>query len=301
MSGRILVAGSINSDIILSFAELPKDDGTVIVDDLFEGAGGHGANCASAIAALGGKPSLLGRVGHDRRGLRLVRELELAGIDVAGIGIDRTLPTGRVIIPSSPDFRCMMMHRGANDGHSTWSDELARASASPYDAMVVMDPCAALLEQLPAFAHKNAINHRVWAPGGIWAASPQFHDVKAQFDLIIMNAAEYASAFGEKWSAQADLDIVVTEGRKGAWLLPRGSEAILVPAQETAVGDATGAGDAFIAALVTALTEPAVSLVEAIAIANRVAVLNVGALGPRSGHSVIGKISGELMRAEVIS
>src|SRR3989304_1301378 len=54
---------------------------------------GGAGNVAANIRSLGGTPILVGGVGHDPPGERLVDQLEAAGIKSDGVVVDRTRPT----------------------------------------------------------------------------------------------------------------------------------------------------------------------------------------------------------------
>src|SRR5690348_8028426 len=96
--GRIVVFGSLNMDLVVNVPKLPQPGATVVGDRLQMFAGGKGANQAVAAARLGSEVSLIGRVGQDAMGDRLLEELKAAGVDASGIGRDPELPTGAGLI-----------------------------------------------------------------------------------------------------------------------------------------------------------------------------------------------------------
>jgi ribokinase len=53
VSGRLLVVGSINHDMVVTLESLPRPGETVLGADLVERDGGQGANAAAAAAQLG--------------------------------------------------------------------------------------------------------------------------------------------------------------------------------------------------------------------------------------------------------
>src|ERR1700736_367074 len=62
---RIVVVGSVNTDMVVKGPRLPGPGETVIGGRFVLAAGGKGANQAVAAARLGGEGSLVARVGQD--------------------------------------------------------------------------------------------------------------------------------------------------------------------------------------------------------------------------------------------
>src|SRR2546426_3657605 len=70
--GRVLVAGSINIDLVPSVLALPVPGQTVLGSELAYHPGGKGANQAVAASRAGAAVTMIGAVGEDRFGDRLV-------------------------------------------------------------------------------------------------------------------------------------------------------------------------------------------------------------------------------------
>ena len=96
--GRIVVLGSLNTDLVTMVPHLPRPGETVLGDALHTFPGGKGANQAVAAARLGGRVSMVGRVGADPFGDALVDQLVDAGLDTRGVTRDPALPTGSALI-----------------------------------------------------------------------------------------------------------------------------------------------------------------------------------------------------------
>ena len=96
--GRIVVLGSLNTDLVTMVPHLPRPGETVLGDALHTFPGGKGANQAVAAARLGGRVSMVGRVGADPFGDALVDQLVDAGVDTRGVTRDPALPTGTALI-----------------------------------------------------------------------------------------------------------------------------------------------------------------------------------------------------------
>lgn len=79
---RILVVGSFVMDTISSTEVFPEPGQTVIGYSYTTAPGGKGANQAMEAALLGADVTMVGKVGQDSFGDRLIESLEQAGVDV---------------------------------------------------------------------------------------------------------------------------------------------------------------------------------------------------------------------------
>lgn len=75
-NGRIIVAGSINMDVVTQVERHPKAGETVKGNDLDYIPGGKGSNQAVAAARLGSQVDVVGKVGDDSFGQQLLDFLE---------------------------------------------------------------------------------------------------------------------------------------------------------------------------------------------------------------------------------
>lgn len=85
-------------DLVVEMKELPLNGETVLGDKITYIPGGKGANQSYAIASAGGNVKMLGCVGSDENGEKLLRNLEQAGVDVSDIKKSEGTPTGLAII-----------------------------------------------------------------------------------------------------------------------------------------------------------------------------------------------------------
>ena len=95
--GRVIVVGSINTDLVVTVPRLPAPGETVSGGDAQRFQGGKGANQAVAAARLGAQVVLVGAVGKDEFGRAALDALGQEGIDPRFVGeVDR--PTGLALI-----------------------------------------------------------------------------------------------------------------------------------------------------------------------------------------------------------
>ena len=83
MSGRVIVVGSVNVDLVVTIDRLPARGETVIGGRFARHHGGKGGNQAVAAARLGASTSFGGAVGGDAFGEEALAALSLEGVDVS--------------------------------------------------------------------------------------------------------------------------------------------------------------------------------------------------------------------------
>ena len=79
----ITILGSLNMDLILHTARIPRVGETVLGHDFRQVPGGKGANQAVAAARLGASVAMIGAVGRDDMGAFLLRQMKKDGIDTS--------------------------------------------------------------------------------------------------------------------------------------------------------------------------------------------------------------------------
>src|SRR5438876_3313439 len=96
--GRVVVAGSINMDVVATAERHPKIGETVAGNSVLYFPGGKGANQAVAAAKLGAPTTLIGRLGQDAFGRELRAFLAAQGIDLRFVRETPQIHTGTAII-----------------------------------------------------------------------------------------------------------------------------------------------------------------------------------------------------------
>ena len=234
----VTVVGSVNLDLVATLDRLPAPGETRTATGFTRVPGGKGANQALAAARLGATVHLVAAVGPDgeealvllrREGVELTRVREVdATTGLALIEVDTGGETTIVVVP------------GANAALAVMPEDVAGADAVLTVLEVPDDAVHAAAEHATGLFVLNA------AP-----ARPVSPDVLARADLVVVNRAEHAAIPG----LDAARAVAVTRGAEGAVLLRDGREvARAAPPPVTAV-DGTGAGDAFVAAVVVGLLD----------------------------------------------
>ena len=245
MTGRVLVLGSLNVDLVTRVERHPRPGATVLGEGLQQVAGGKGANQAVAAAAAGAPVSMVGCVGDDAGGTAYRRRLERLGIDVTGLRTCEGVASGHAIVTVADDGEnAIVVVPGANDLLDD-REVTAVDALGPGDVLLVQleVPRTVVCTAVRRAAGRGA---RVVLNPAPYATRPQ--DVVALGDPVVANEHEMA-ALAEAGAEPGSL--LVTFGANGASWDGVTAPAHAVPAAD--VVDTTGAGDAFCGALAAAL------------------------------------------------
>src|ERR1700728_99248 len=114
-SGAVVVVGSINEDVMLRVGR-PISPGETVTAQLVERLpGGKGANQAVAVAAAGAAVAMLGAVGDDPAGVRMVDDLRRRGVGTGPVRTVAGVSTGTAYITVTPDGEnTIVLDPGAN-------------------------------------------------------------------------------------------------------------------------------------------------------------------------------------------
>jgi ribokinase len=245
VTGRVLVLGSLNVDLVTRVGRHPRPGETVAGEGLRRLAGGKGANQAVAAAAAGADVAMAGCVGEDAGGRAYLERLVRRGVDVSAVRVVAGEPTGHALVVVADDGEnTIVVVPGAN----------ARLDGREVEAVDALGEGDVLLVQLEvpvpvvATAARRATGRgaRVVVNVAPWASLPP--DVVALADPVVANEHEM-KALAEAGAPPRSL--LVTFGSNGAsW------DGAVTPAHvvdRADVVDTTGAGDAFCGSLAAAL------------------------------------------------
>jgi ribokinase len=264
VSGRVVVVGSVNVDLVVRSDRLPGPGETVTGGDFERHDGGKGGNQAVAAARLGGNVHFIGAVGADSFGSEARASLAAAGVDVSGLATIGDLPTGiALILVDAAGENLISVASGANRaiGSAALEAALARLGSLTGDVVLVSNELSpnvvgAALRLARAAGARTILNP---APAG--AVGRPLLDL---VDLLTPNRGELAVLAGgddgTDLAAAARVPpvheaVIVTLGPDGALVLPREGASWSVRAIAVEALDTTGAGDAFNGALAAALAQ----------------------------------------------
>lgn len=293
---KVLIAGSLNMDLVLRVARFPIPGETLLGDDFSEHIGGKGANQASACALQGVPTTLWGCLGQDGYGDIISLALKRLSIKEA-VG-RKEIHTGLAVIEVCPDGQNrIVIARGAN---AKFTAEEAKKRLSLLDENDIL----VLQNEIPVEASALLINEAkkrdktvIFNPAPALAINP---DLLPLIDYLIPNEHELSLA------AQMPTDdpkqiknamealyqkgvgcIITTLGSKGS--LCYNGQFTSVPAVAVKAVDTTGAGDSFVGAFAAYLAQDA-PLGECLSKASYAASLSVtrsGAFGSAGSRQEI--------------
>jgi len=240
---RITVVGSINLDIVAAAPSLPAPGETVTGASLSRHPGGKGANQALAAPRLGAEVGLLGRVGDDEMSGAAVALMLAHGVELSGVETDIAAPTGVALITVDPTGENQItVAAGAN--HFVTPEQLPARIESPLIAQL----------ELPIETVEAAVGRATdFVCVNLAPAAPVSELLLRRADLIVVNETE--AAFYGDGLHRGGGRVVVTKGARGAAMYQRGVEMAWATPPAVEAVDATGAGDAFVAAITVALLE----------------------------------------------
>lgn len=243
----------------------PKEGETVIGWGFDEPEdGGKATNQAIAAARLGAPVVLVTVIGNDHRGARARASLEQNGVDTRWI-VEADGPTdvGFLMLPPSkiPAITTSLGRSNDLDKHVVARAAGVIASASSVVCQLEA-PQGAAIEAFRLGREGGARTILNPAPARVLAEQlllltdvlvPNEHEAAA-LSGSAQEPERLASELARRW---APIDVVVTAGAAGAYVVERDGKGvihILAPAVRPVV-DTTGAGDAFTGALATRLRE----------------------------------------------
>jgi ribokinase len=260
MAARIVVIGSVNTDMVVRGPRIPAPGETVTGGTFLRAQGGKGANQAVAACRAGGEVSFVARVGNDEFGEAAVSGLRHEGADVRHVSRDAEHATGiALIVVDAEGENAISVAPGANAFLSPEDVEAARSAIEGADVLLMQ-----LETPLPAIERAASIAAAAGATVVLnpAPARPLDASLLSQVDVLTPNQGESSFLTGEheaKAAASKLRDrgvrtVVVTLGARGALAVSAAGVSAMTGYQVSTV-DSTAAGDAFNGFLAVALAE----------------------------------------------
>ena len=139
---KILIVGSFIMDLISTTYRLPAEGETTFGVDFSTAPGGKGANQAVQAALLEADVTMVGKVGNDIFGEKLINSASKAGIDISSVIKDKNAPTGvgNIILELKDGQKSrnrILLIPGANMTLSTEDVEFLRNEIESYDIVML--------------------------------------------------------------------------------------------------------------------------------------------------------------------
>jgi ribokinase len=280
MSGRVIVVGSVNVDLVVTAPKLPHPGETVTGGDFARHHGGTGGNQAVASARLGARTWFVGAVGDDAFGSEARDALSKDGVTVDHLVVLDGEPTGvALIVVDGAGENLIAVASGANGQlqPGTVTAALTALEPGPGDVLLVG-------HEIPTAAARAALRFgRVHGAATIFNPAPATGLDRSTFglaDVLTPNRHELAALVADEWqrlgrpgaapadpvaaaatliqrNAQGDGAgaVLVSLGAAGALLVSADGPPVEVAAPSARAVDAVGAGDALNGALAAGMAE----------------------------------------------
>lgn len=281
---KIVVIGSSNTDMIIHCDRLPVQGQIVAGGHFAMRSGGKGANQAVAIARMGGRVSLVTKIGNDLFGKQSLELYRSEGVSTDYVFSDPNHPSGiGLIMADSSGEKYISIAQGAIRNLTVADVEKARPLIQQADILLLeLEIPPETAECVIRIASESGVTV-ILNPSPVQMIPP---DLLRRVRIIIPNKTEASLLTGilvSDWaSARRAADsihergvetVIVTLGSKGALVRDKGV-FYEIPAEKVEPVDATAAGDTFCGVFCVGLSE-GMSVVEAARMANRAAAISV--------------------------
>lgn len=280
-----MVIGSMSTDFVVTSEIIPAEGETVIGESFKTFFGGKGANQAIASCRAGVETFMLGAVGDDVFGQKIIQNLNDQGVNTEMMQVIENMESGsahiqikdgdnRIIVVPSSNYELSSERIKSNLDAMEKMDMLVLQNEIPYETIQFVIKKGAemnvpvLLNPAPALTLTQTEIEKV--------------------DYLTPNDKEFAIMFPEQdletVLAKYPNKLIVTLGDEGA-IYHDGAKVVQIPARKVSsekVVDTTGAGDTFNGYFAAAIVEGR-SMIEAIQFANHAASLSIQAHGAQQG------------------
>jgi sugar/nucleoside kinase (ribokinase family) len=233
-----------------------------------ESSGGSAGNTCAVAALLGARVAYLGKVADDQLGGVFRHDIGAAGVHFPTAPLSGGAPTARCLIMVTPDGqRTMNTFLGAcvTFGEDDVDEAVVAQAAVTYLEGYLFDPPSAQAAFRRAAAAAHAAGRQVALSLSDAFCVDRHRDafrelVKGHVDILFANEAEITSLYecndwreAAAWARRDVALAALTRSEDGSVII-QGAETVEVDAVPTKVVDTTGAGDAYAAGFLAALT-----------------------------------------------
>jgi ribokinase len=298
-----LCIGDLDVDVMIEVDRLPTRDGKVNGVVRQRAPGGMAGNAAAALARLGSRVRLLGRVGDDADGTFVVNGLEQAGIDTSFVSRLEGVATFSCISLLAPDGEKSLVKLMTSAYRPEAGDVTEAVLEGVRHVHLTSVGDLALCRRVV----DGARNSGATASLDIERADcPEdaaiLLDAIEGFDLIFCNGESraFVDAALERPLAGLVAALVTTLGADGAQV-ETADGRISLPGLTPKILDTTGAGDCFAAACLHARLSARLDWKEALRFANCAAAISTTGLGPQSALPTAAQVAAYLSATPTVS
>jgi ribokinase len=260
---RVIVAGSVNMDLVVRAPRHPRSGETVLGDSFQTFPGGKGANQAVAAARLGAHVALVAMLGEDAFGEALDAFLRSEAIDASSLGrVELATGIGCIVVDAESQNTIVVVP-GANT--LLGPERVQAVSVAAGDVLVSQFEIPLLTVQAFLGHGRQQGATTLLNPSPAQTCPPALLRLA---DILVLNETEAAFFAGISTLDPADIEpvvdaattlraradqwIVVTLGERGA-VAVHGDRHYTIPARQVRTVDPTGAGDCFVGAVAARL------------------------------------------------
>ena len=256
---KILVVGSISIDNTIFTQKLPTAGTTTVADSYFCNVGGKGANQACAAHFLGTDVAFIGAVGKDANGKSVKEFLTQQGLSYRIKESDKPTGVAFIILEEQNAENRILIVQGANTDITKEDIDKNLDLFTEGDILLTqfensMDTVEYVIKTAKERGMTVVLN-----PAPIKQFSEKYYSF---VDILVPNEHELeALANTSDIKKGADIllskgakNVIVTLGEKGSYFKSKEQEFMVEPHKVNAV-DTTAAGDSYLGALVTKLSQ----------------------------------------------
>lgn len=289
---KIVVVGSLNMDLVMEVDRVPKIGETIKGEEMSYLIGGKGSNQAVAACRLGNEVKMIGCVGQDTFGDKILKHLEEEGVSVEGVKKDEATFTGIATIFKMTDDNSIVVIPGANDFcNKDLIDKNIEIIKSADILITQLEIPIETVEYVLKIAKENGIK-TILNPAPAREISKE---ILKNVDFITPNETEFEVISGKVFNNSNELEeamiywqrenistkLVVTRGKDGSSYV-EDDEVKTMKTIKVDVVDTTGAGDTFNGALAHGVSHEFL-MNEAVTFAGTAASLSVTKFGAQTG------------------
>lgn len=245
-------------DMVARVPRMPVGGETLTADKYYVNPGGKGANQAVAIAKLGGKVAMIGKVGSDETGDALKNNLKAMGVDESMV-TRADVPSGIAMIIVEGGENRIILYKGANHSVTKADVDEGLKNAKPGDALVMQleIPLETVTYAAAVAKQKGMLVLLNPAP-----AVPLGEELLKNVDIIAPNETETEILTGVGLDSDVHIAlavkklyqlgvkrVIITMGSRGS-IVAEGQTITPVEPRKVKAVDTTSAGDTFVGATV---------------------------------------------------